>query len=91
MWYDKRQYGRYSHLVLKLENFFKFSSGPLVDRVFKIGSTLSAALGEGNEAEGLNLSERRTLVKCEGEYRTGSQGLELEAQVLCVCSVLRPC
>ena len=39
------------HLVRKLENFARFSLGPSVDKVFRIGLTLSVALGDGNVAE----------------------------------------
>lgn len=37
-----------SHRVRKLVNFSRFAFGPSVDKVFKIGLTLSAALGLGN-------------------------------------------
>lgn len=36
------------HLVRKLENFFRFSFGPSVDKVFNIGLTLSVAFGAWN-------------------------------------------
>lgn len=38
------------HLVRKLENFSKFSFGPWIDSVFKIGLTFSVALGVGKDA-----------------------------------------
>ena len=44
------------HLVRKLENFSKFSFGPWIDSVFKIGLTFSVALGIGKDAEVLELS-----------------------------------
>jgi len=36
--------------VRKLENFWRFSFGPLTDRVFRIGLTTSVAFGVGNDA-----------------------------------------
>ena len=35
----KAKGGRNIHLVRKLDNFFRFSSGPLVERVFKTDLT----------------------------------------------------
>jgi len=37
------------HLVRKLEKCARFSCGPLMDKVFKIGLTLSVSFGEGYE------------------------------------------
>ena len=39
------------HLVRKLENFSKFSFGPLTDSVFKIGLTVSVAFGLGKRTD----------------------------------------
>lgn len=40
-----------SHLVRKLENFFKFSFGPWTDSVVKIALTVLVAFGLGKDAD----------------------------------------
>ena len=47
----------------KLENFFRFSSGPVMDRFLRMGLTISVAFGTGKDAGKELESKRRRIFR----------------------------